>query len=96
MTAASDRTVHILISGRVQGVGFRAWMRGEAQRLGLAGWVRNTQDGHVEAVLCGLSGDVKTMLESCQDGPRWARVDNVEQHPAKAFSETGFTVQSTR
>lgn len=93
MTA--NQTIHILISGRVRGVGFRAWMRREAHGLGLAGWVRNTQDGQVEAIVCGPPADIETMIDACKRGPKWARVEHIEQQPAADFAGAGFTVQST-
>lgn len=94
MNTIPDRTVHILISGRVQGVGFRAWMCDRAQVLELDGWVRNTRDNRVEAVLSGRLDDVNTLLEACRNGPKWARVDHIEQHPASAFPGSGFTITS--
>lgn len=72
------RAAHVLISGRVQGVGYRAWCAGEATGLGLSGWVRNRRGGEVEAVFCGPSATVEEMLGKCHSGPRWARVDKVE------------------
>ncbi len=75
---AETRAVHVLISGIVQGVGFRAWTERSAAALGLSGWVRNTEDGDVEAVFSGSVEDVAEMLGACRDGPRGARVDRVE------------------
>lgn len=72
------RTAHVRIEGRVQGVGYRAWMEGAAAELGLAGWVRNRRDGAVEAVFQGPADDLADMLERCATGPAWARVDRVE------------------
>jgi len=69
----------LLISGQVQGVGYRDWMVREARRLGLEGWVRNTPDGRVEAVLQGLEAPVATMLTLCRRGPLLARVDAIEE-----------------
>lgn len=70
-------SVQVMITGRVQGVGFRNWCVHEAHRLSLSGWVRNRQTGEVEAVFCGLVEDVNQMLERCWDGPGYARVENV-------------------
>lgn len=72
------RTVHVRITGRVQGVGYRAWARDEAEALGLSGWVRNTPSGEVEAVLSGSTDNVEAMLALCREGPRFAAVDTVE------------------
>lgn len=70
--------VRVLISGLVQGVAYRAWTERQAVALGLSGWVRNTRSGHVEAVFCGREEAVETMLAACREGPRGARVENVE------------------
>jgi acylphosphatase len=71
------RTVHTMITGRVQGVGYRAWVEGEAAARGLSGWVRNRGDGSVEAVFSGEASIVDAMTTACRSGPRMARVDNV-------------------
>jgi acylphosphatase len=75
---------HVLIRGRVQGVGFRAWAEITALELGLQGWVRNCRDGSVEAVFAGAQDIVQTMLELCRQGPPGARVDAVDQREAGA------------
>ena len=72
----------VRITGRVQGVGFRAWMRGRAQRLGLTGWVRNEADGSVTALICGPSVAVTSMLECCWSGPPGASVVNIQTESA--------------
>jgi len=69
---------HVLVSGRVQGVGFRWHTRSRASELGLAGWVRNLPDGRVEAWLEGEEGAVRTMLAWLAHGPPAARVRGVE------------------
>ena len=73
---------HVSIRGRVQGVGYRAWMADEARRRGLEGWVRNRRDGSVEAVLSGAENIVADMLATCRRGPSSARVDAVDASPA--------------
>lgn len=86
MTAV-HRTVSVRITGRVQGVGFRAWVRRQADELGLRGWVRNEPDGSVSALLVGLHEDVEAMLAQLGQGPpgaRVRRVDAQEVHPAEA------------
>jgi acylphosphatase len=75
---AADRTVHTLITGRVQGVGYRAWAAVQARKLGLKGWVRNRRDGSVEAVFSGPAEAIERMLAVCRDGPPSALVSNVE------------------
>jgi acylphosphatase len=69
---------HVYISGRVQGVFFRAYTEEEANRLGLKGWVRNLIDGRVEAVFEGEKDKIEKMIEWCHRGSPHARVDNVE------------------
>lgn len=83
------KSVKVLISGRVQGVWFRAWTMETAQALGLSGWVRNRQDGRVEAVFSGPEAAVKSMLEAVRSGPRLARVDDIETEACDA-PEIGF------
>ena len=72
------KTHHLRIHGRVQGVWFRESMRLEAERLNVTGWVRNTPDGAVEAVIQGPAGAVEAMIEWARSGPPLARVDRVE------------------
>ena len=69
---------HVLIRGRVQGVGFRAWVEDTAIDLGLRGWVRNRRDGSVEAVLAGELELVRTMIEASRRGPPAARVERLD------------------
>lgn len=76
MTPAA-RTVHVIINGRVQGVGYRAWTEAMAANLQLRGWVRNRKDGTVEAVFSGSTEAVDTIIEACHDGPPPARVTSV-------------------
>lgn len=68
---------HVFISGRVQGVFFRSEARQEARRIGVAGWVRNTPDGKVEAVFEGEEKSVKEIIDFCKRGPSGASVTNV-------------------
>lgn len=70
--------VHLLVSGRVQGVAFRAYTVDEARRLGLAGWVRNLPDGRVEAEAEGERDALLRLVRFCERGPPAARVDRVE------------------
>ncbi|MEX6507665.1 acylphosphatase [Jiella sp. M17.18] len=71
------KSVHVEVSGRVQGVGYRAWCEAEAKRLGLSGWVRNRRSGTVEAVFSGEADAVDAMLATAHEGPRAARVEAV-------------------
>lgn len=70
--------VHVIFSGIVQGVFFRANTRREALRLGLKGWVRNLPDGTVEAIVEGRRADVERLLEWCSSEIPLARVDSVD------------------
>jgi acylphosphatase len=76
--------LHMMISGRVQGVGFRWSMCAAALEHGARGWVRNRSDGRVEAVVDGSPQVVTAMLRWAHDGPRAARVDQVESRIATA------------
>ncbi len=92
---SETRAVHVLISGRVQGVAFRAWTARRADALKLSGWVRNLPDGDVEAVFSGDADAVEIMLAACQDGPPGARVTKVEVGPAEPISGA-FTIRTDR
>lgn len=72
------RAVEVRITGRVQGVWFRAWAQEQAERLGLAGWVRNERDGSVRALFVGPRVAIEEMLRRCHEGPPAARVEAVE------------------
>ena len=77
-TAAHPVTIRLLIRGRVQGVGYRAWCLRMARKLGLSGWVRNLADGSVEALARGPASAVETLVAACQIGPPSARVTAVD------------------
>ena len=68
----------VVVSGRVQGVFFRANTKKTADFLGLTGWVKNTSDGKVEAVFEGEKGIIEKMLKFCEDGPEGAEVSDVK------------------
>jgi acylphosphatase len=87
--------VRVRIRGRVQGVGFRAWLANHARRLGLSGWVRNRRDGSVEAVFCGAPEDMEAMVALSREGPRYAVVEGVEVNAVPGSSPTGFDVRPT-
>ncbi len=76
--------VHLIVRGRVQGVGYRAFVEQEAKRRDLHGWVRNCQDGTVEALLAGDAAVVEDMVAICRRGPFAARVDAIERAPGHA------------
>ncbi len=85
----------LLISGRVQGVGYREWMVAEATRLGVAGWVRNRIDGSVEALVDGEEDAGEELRRGCRRGPRRARVDAIEESQADPPAGPGFRVLPT-
>jgi acylphosphatase len=77
--AAAQRVRRRVVArGRVQGVAYRAATRAEAQRLGVAGWVRNRADGSVEAALEGAPAAVDALVQFCRRGPRFAAVAELE------------------
>jgi acylphosphatase len=78
----SDAIRHVTIRGRVQGVGYRAWVEQQASAHHLEGWVRNRKDGGVEALFAGPAAVVTGMIASCRRGPASARVDHVQDEPA--------------
>jgi acylphosphatase len=75
---------YVSIRGRVQGVGYRAFVEREALAAGLEGWVRNRSDGSVEAVFSGPQDSVDKLIAACRRGPYAARVDAVDDRPADA------------
>jgi acylphosphatase len=79
-----DVVFRVIIRGRVQGVGYRAWAEVTALELGVQGWVRNNRDGTVEALLAGPEEVVLTMIELCRDGPPGAKVEAIDQREAGA------------
>jgi acylphosphatase len=70
---------HVVVRGRVQGVGYRAFVEDEAHRRGLRGWVRNRRDGSVEAVFSGPRSEVEAAIEACRRGPFSASVSALDQ-----------------
>jgi len=80
-------TKHLIIHGRVQGVGYRAYMRMEANRLGVTGWVRNRAEGTVEATIHGSPEDVSKLLDWIRRGPPAARVTSVQVSEASGEYE---------
>jgi acylphosphatase len=78
-----DLTIRqLVIRGRVQGVGYRAWVEHQARTLALEGWVRNRRDGSVEALFAGPAETVAKMTALCRRGPSSARVETVTEEAA--------------
>ena len=75
---SKKKNLHIYLSGKVQGVGFRAFIRQNAKNLSLKGWAKNLSDGRVEVVLSGTKSKLDKILELLEEGPRFARVHNIE------------------
>ncbi len=93
------KAVHVIISGRVTGVGFRILAKKEADRLGVVGWIRNKKSrftflgkGQVEAVIAGNASAVDLMIEWCHQGPTLASVDKVKVDNAVNNNYQGFSV----
>ena len=83
----------VWVSGRVQGVAFRASTRREAAAAGVEGFVRNLADGRVEAVFEGEPSAVEALLAWCRSGPRGARVDRVEERAEAPEGLSGFRIR---
>jgi acylphosphatase len=78
----SRAIIQVVITGRVQGVGYRAWLEYQAVASGLEGWVRNRKDGSVEALFCGNAKVVAEMVALCRHGPPSSRVAAVTKETA--------------
>lgn len=91
---AMKKSCHLLIRGRVQGVGFRAYVQYKAHSHGVSGWVRNRSDGSVEAVLHGAPDAVQAVIDAAHRGPRTARVSEVQVSDAQGDYE-GFEQRPT-
>jgi acylphosphatase len=84
---------HVRVTGRVQGVFFRAWTREQANGLGVRGWVRNCPDGSVEAHLEGKETAVEQLVDRVSSGPPGARVDDVQIETADPAQLSSFEVR---
>ena len=91
--AAEKVQKHIFISGRVQGVGFRAFTRKQAAVLDIKGWVKNLHDGRVEVVIQGENNKVKQMVKKLKEGPSFARVHDFEIEDEEADNFNGFEIR---
>ena len=84
------KAVRLLISGRVQGVWYRDWMVAEARARAIDGWVRNTAQGCVEALVSGEAAMVDQLVEACRSGPERARVSGIGIDVAEPPAQHGF------
>lgn len=84
-------TQRIVVTGRVQGVGYRTWTMGAARDLGVRGWVRNMNADAVEILATGDNEALGILIKACHQGPRLARVENVDVEPAEDAGWKGFS-----
>lgn len=90
---SSSETWRLIVSGRVQGVFYRASAQKRARELGLRGWVRNQSDGRVEALACGPADRLEAFADWCRSGPPRARVTDVVIGPAaESPPDSGFVI----
>lgn len=95
-TTEPTKRIEVMLSGRVQGVGFRHFTRRNAQELGLSGWVRNVANGNVQVVAEGPKDDLNTFLKRLRSGPSAATVVNADVRWDEAEGEFGrFEVKAT-
>lgn len=87
-----NRQVHLKIIGKVQGVWFRSSMKAEADKLDLTGWVRNCEDGSVEATVCGPDSRIETIISWARHGSANARVHAVEVTEQQPRQHPGFKI----
>lgn len=89
--------IHLIISGRVQGVGYRQWLSRHAAARGLQGWVRNRMDNTVEAVLSGDEAAVEATINQAMNGPLGAKVERIDRRAAEAGEtpDQGFEIRPT-
>ena len=88
-----DAACQILVSGEVQGVGYRYWTRGMAAGLGVTGWARNLADGRVEIHAEGDPAALEALVEACRKGPRSAVVTAVVRSPRRPRGATRFEIR---
>ena len=89
------QAIRLVIRGRVQGVGYRAWATCQARRLGLDGWVRNRRDGSVELLAIGPKAEIERLAEACRSGPAAARVTAIDRHTGQDDGGAGFRQERT-
>jgi acylphosphatase len=88
-----EKTIHVFVSGRVQGVCFRMYTQQQARLLGLTGWVKNLSDGRVEVMASGEEKQLRTLQDWLQKGPGMAKVLNVDLKIIETKEFDGFSTQ---
>ena len=84
---------NLVISGKVQGVGFRYWMQNLANKNNINGWVKNKMSGDVEALIIGEEKDVRKLIKLCEIGPSLATIQNIQVNDyAHDYSKEGFNI----
>jgi acylphosphatase len=86
---------HLIITGQVQGIGYRWSMIASAEELGVTGWVRNRRDGSVEAHVCGHGEAIARVIAWARLGPPGAQVDHIHVELAEALDFSGFELRPT-
>ena len=87
--------LQVTIRGRVQGVGYRAWVEEQAVACELEGWVRNRRDGSVEALATGAPQSITAFVEACRQGPRAAHVTGLDVADGEDDGSLGFSARPT-
>ena len=87
------KQVHVWVSGDVQGVGYRSFVKERASEFGIAGWVKNLPDGRVEAVFEGTPVGIAQMLTACRQGPPGSTVEGVEEREESEEGMRGFVIK---
>ena len=87
-----DQTLKFRVTGRVQGVFFRASTREQAEKLGISGYARNQADGSVEVLACGPGSALNDLAEWLKTGPRLAAVETVSAEPSEEIAVSGFRI----
>lgn len=87
------RSLKIVVSGRVQGVGFRAYLADEARRHSVSGWARNLADGRLEVLAHGTDPALEALIAACRSGPPGAEVSGVETSDAEKPAMAGFMIR---
>jgi acylphosphatase len=95
MGESAMRKIHVVITGTVQGVGYRAWCERAALTRQIVGWVRNRADGSVEAMFCGDDDEIEDMLATCHRGPAAAAVSEVKVNRYEGEAPGVFMVLPT-